>query len=134
MAALTLRRFPHKEALLSLGIALSRLAGIGLVAIGVSGSLALAAGTAFGKDFVSSNPPDVTYTVERCADFLEYYPQETCRMAATAHHFDEVVTYRLAAGLLGLFVLAGERVLAARPVSRKAPLPPGIIEAAGATA
>ena len=64
MAALTFRRFPHKEALLSLGIALSRVAGIDLVAIGVSGALALAAGTAFGKDFVSGNLPDVTYTAE----------------------------------------------------------------------
>jgi len=135
MAALALRRFPPIPSILSLGLGLSRVVGAGLLAIGISGALALAAGTTLGKDFVSGDPLGVTYTAERCAELLEYYPEGSCAAAATAHHFDEVVTYRLAAGILGLLVLAGERFLVPGILRRLAqPLPPGIIDAAGATA
>ena len=47
MAALAFRRFPPAASLLSLGLGLSRIVGAGLVAIGISGVLALAAGSAF---------------------------------------------------------------------------------------
>jgi len=134
MAAIALRRVPPIQSLLSLGLGLSRLAGIGLVAIGISGAVSLAAGGAFGKDFVSGDPPGVTYTAERCAELIGYYPEGTCRTAATAHHFDEVVTYRIVASVLGLLVLAGG-LLVPRTLGRPAGLlPPGIIDAAGATA
>ena len=135
MAALAFRRFPPTASLLSLGLGLSRIVGAGLVAIGISGVLAFAAGSAVGKDFVSGDPPGVTYTAERCAELLEYYPGGSCGAAATAHHFDEVVTYRLVAGFLGLLVLAGERFLVPGTLRRLAPpLPPGITDVAGATA
>jgi hypothetical protein len=82
-------------------------AGIGLVGIGVSGAVAAGMGAAFGKTFVSADASGVTYTAARCADFREYHPDATsCEAAATAHHFDEVITYRLAAGVLGVAVLA----------------------------
>ncbi len=84
------------------------LAGVGLVGIGVSGALAGGMGTAFGKDFVAGDVAGVTYTPARCADYLEYHPEAgTCDSAATAHHFDETVQYRLAAGVLGALVLGG---------------------------
>src|SRR5204862_279998 len=52
--------------------------------------------------------PGVTYTVERCADYFEYFPNaRDCADAATQHHFEEVVTSRGAAGVLGLLVLSG---------------------------
>jgi len=135
MVAIAFRRLPQLPALLSLGLALTRLAGLGLVAIGISGGIAFAAGTLFGKDFVSGDRAGVTYTPDRCAELLEYYPGRSCEEAATAHHFDEMVTIRPAAGLLGLLVLGAERLLVPGSMRRKAPpLPPGIIEAAGATA
>ena len=84
------------------------LGGIGLLAIGVSGLVAGLLGLAFGKPFVSGDGPGVTYTSQRCADFLEYHPEAgSCSAAAVAHHFDEVVFYRLYAGVLGLLALAG---------------------------
>jgi hypothetical protein len=82
------------------------LAGVGLVAVGASGALAAGMGAAFGKDFVAGDPSGVTYTKARCDYFLEYYPHEgTCAKAAVAHHYDEVVMYRVGAGVLGLLAL-----------------------------
>ena len=83
------------------------LGAVGLLAIGLSGLLAAAGGAALGKAFVSGDGPDVTYSATRCADLQEYHPSPTCEQAATGHHYDEVVGYRLAAGVLGLVVLGG---------------------------
>jgi hypothetical protein len=86
---------------------LTLVGAIGLLAIGLSGLLAWGAGAAFGKPFVSGDAPGVTYTAARCAEYHEYAPGEpTCAKAAVAHHFTEVVGYRLDAGILGLVVLA----------------------------
>ena len=81
---------------------------VGMLAIGASAVLAVAARAAFGLPFVSGDTNGVTYTAARCADFREYHPEATtCEAAATLHHYDEVVSYRLAAGVLGLVVLLG---------------------------
>jgi hypothetical protein len=136
MTALALRYFPTLPSLVALDVALLRLLGAGLVAIGISGGIAFMLGTALNKGFVSGDAPGVTYTPERCAELLEYFPgAPDCAAAATAHHFDEVVTYRLAAGALGILVLAAGRFLFRGDLRRRArPLPPGIVDAAGATA
>ncbi len=85
---------------------MARLAAVGLLAIGVSGLLAGGMGLLFGKRFVAGDPPGITYTTARCADFFEYAPgASTCEEAGTEHHFSEVVDYRVAAGVLGLVVL-----------------------------
>ena len=90
------------------------LGAVGLVAIGMSGVLAAAAGTAVGKSWVAGDPPSVRYSAARCADFLEYEPHaRSCELAATEHHFVEVVDYRIAAGLVGAFTL-GACVLLSR--------------------
>ena len=82
------------------------LGGIGLAAIGVSGLVAAGMGGLFGERFVSGDAPGISYTPDRCADFLEYAPHaRTCEEAATIHHFGEVVDYRVAAGVLGLLAL-----------------------------
>lgn len=99
-------RLLHAGLIRQLVMAALLLGGIGLVSIGVSGGLAAGMGAVGGKRFVSGDLPGMTYTPARCAYFLEYYPKEgTCEKAATAHHFDEVVQYRVAAGVLGLLVL-----------------------------
>jgi hypothetical protein len=79
-----------------------RLVAIGLIAVGISGIIAWGLGAVAGKAFVAGNPPGVAYTTARCREFLEYVPHaRSCAAAATAHHFDEVVWYRVAAGVLG---------------------------------
>lgn len=94
--------------LTQLALALVLIAGIGLVGIGASGAVARGMGSVFGKAFVSADTNGVTYTAARCADFREYHPEaRSCEAAAIAHHFDEVVNYRLAAGILGVAVLFG---------------------------
>lgn len=100
----TVRRTVLREAL----HALVRLAGVGLIAIGVSGVLAQLFGWLAGERFVSGDRLGVSYTPERCADFFEYFPNaKDCEAAATLHHFGEVVQYRVAAGVLGLILLGG---------------------------
>jgi hypothetical protein len=92
---------------------------IGLLAIGLSGLVAWGAGAAFGKAFVSGDGQGVTYTAQRCAEYHEYAPGEpTCAVAAAAHHFTEVVGYRLGAGFLGLLAL-GVWLVAMRPWRRR---------------
>jgi hypothetical protein len=84
-----------------------RLAIAGSLAVGVSGAMADAMGAAYGRSFVSGDPPGVYYTKARCADYFEYEPHAgTCEQAATLHHFGETVDYRVAAGILGLTALA----------------------------
>jgi hypothetical protein len=85
-----------------------RLGAIALAAVGVSGLVAELFGRVFGARFVSGDLPGTSYTPARCAYFLEYFPQAgSCAHAAELHHRGEVVEYRVAAGVLGLLVLAG---------------------------
>ncbi len=109
-------------------LAFALLAGVGLVAIGVSGALAAGMGMAFGQDFVAGDVAGVTYTPGRCADYYGYHPEaRSCEAAATAHHFDETVQYRVAGGVLGLAVLAGLFVVRrSRALGRIIPLGDGV--------
>jgi hypothetical protein len=101
------RRFdPPRLALAPLVTATWHLFAVGLLAIGASGLLSIGARAGWGSQFVAGDPPDVTYTAARCADFEEYHPEvATCRAAAGAHHADEVELYRVAAGVLGAVTL-----------------------------
>lgn len=96
------------EMMRHLAASLVFLGGIGLAAIGASGLLAWGMGATFGKSFIAGDPPGVTYTAARCADFLEYFPHAaSCNEAALDHHYEEVLFYRELAGGLGVIVLAG---------------------------
>ena len=64
--------------------------------------------------------PGVTYTAQRCAEYLEYFPDAGgCAQAAALHHWGEVVEYRVAVGVLGLLVLGGFLVWRRRPEGRQ---------------
>jgi hypothetical protein len=110
--------------------------GIGLIAIGMSGVVASILGAVWGHGFVAADLPGVTYTPQRCAQYAELAPgHATCEQAAIAHHFGEVVQYRMAAGMLGLLVLVAYSawIFLARRTGRSTSLiPPTWFEAVGA--
>jgi len=111
--------------------------GIGLVAIGISGLVADAFGAFWSTSFVAGDFPGVTYTAARCAQYAQLAPgYATCEQAATAHHFGEVVQYRVAAGVLGLLVLLAYRgwVALQRRRGRSTALVPVTLVGAGGAA
>jgi hypothetical protein len=58
-------------------------------------------------------------TPQRCAEFLEYFPNAGgCEQAAALHHWGEVVEYRVAVGVLGLLVLGAFLLWRRRPDRR----------------
>jgi hypothetical protein len=115
----------------SLALGILFLGWVGFVSIGVSGVVAAGMQAAFGAGFLAGDIPGVTYTPDRCADLKEYAPSSSsCADAAALHHSDETVTYRLAAGVLGLLMF-GVWLIARRGAARKDRLPAGLVEAAG---
>jgi hypothetical protein len=103
------------------------LGAVGLVAIGASGALAELFGRVFGAAFVAGDLPGTTYSSQRCAEFLEYFPDAgSCEQAAALHHWGEVVEYRVAAGVLGLLVL-GTVLLWRRRRRGQEPPYPGVL-------
>jgi hypothetical protein len=120
---------------LQIVLTLGLLGGVGLAAIGASGALAAAMGGVFGKSFVAGDGYGVTYTPPRCAQYLRLDPgAANCTQAALDDHFDEIVFYRLAVGVLGLATLAGCWVVRRRfrALLRTASLPALFGDTAGA--
>jgi hypothetical protein len=108
------------------------LAAIGLVAVGLSGVLALGARVTMGSSFVAGDSTGVTYTSARCADLERLAPgSSSCTAAASAHHAAEVGLDRIAAGLLGGAALGGWwLVLRRRPSAFPLDLEPVLAAAA----
>ena len=97
---------------------------LGLVVIGVSGLVSWALEAIWGPAFLAGDVNGVTYTAARCADFLGFFPQAAdCAAAAAMHHSDEIVSERLAAGVLGLLLLLAwllvRRIRGAVPIARE---------------
>lgn len=80
---------------------------LGLAVVGLSGLVSWVLEAIWGPAFLAGDVNGVTYTPARCADFLGFFPQAgTCAAAAAMHHSDEIVSERLAAGILGIVLLA----------------------------
>lgn len=110
--------------------------GVGMLAIGASGVLALSFRAVFGDRFVAGDSIGVIYTASRCADFLEYAPDAvTCEAAASEHHAGEVVDLRIGAGMLGAVVLVGRWLVRRRGIPKGPPaqLPDGFVATIGAS-
>ncbi|WP_423183279.1 permease prefix domain 1-containing protein [Arthrobacter sp. NyZ413] len=105
------------------------LAAVGAIAVGLSGALSELFGRVWGAGFVSGDLPGVAYTAARCAVLQAPYPGLDCAQAAAAHHWGEIVEYRVALGVLGLVLLLVWRVL-----PRDTALPAGLVPSLAAAA
>ncbi len=93
---------------------------IGLLAIGVSGLVSELLGRVGSPGFVAGDRFGVTYTAQRCAEYLQLSPgSKDCASAAAMDHWGEVVVGRVGAGVLGLLAL-GVYLLARHSVLRGA--------------
>ena len=116
----------------ALAVAVLFLAWVGFLSIGVSGVVAAGMQAAFGAGFVAGDLPDVTYTADRCAELKEYAPANaSCEEAAALHHADETITYRIAAGVLGLVLLGLWALVRRRGALGPGRLPDGLVAGAG---
>ena len=101
----------HLPDLLRPNLYLARMLTVGLIAIGVSGAACQVVGWRMGDHALAADQASAHLSVARCDDLTEYYPTKTCAAAEMAHHADEIVSYRIAAGVLGVVALAGYLLL-----------------------
>jgi hypothetical protein len=102
-----LRRFPALVVLGDLVMSAWMLAGVGLLAIGVSGLVAEAMNAAFGPRFVGAIPSAARFTAATCRSWLADNPgAHTCTQAAILETSGDAVRLRLLAGIAGLVLLA----------------------------
>jgi hypothetical protein len=83
-----------------------KLAGTGLIAIGVSGLVVALMNVAFGRAFTGQAPAGVPLRKAACASWMSLWP--SARTCATAHMLEassDAVVLRVAAGLAGAGIL-----------------------------
>lgn len=74
-----------------------------MLAIGLSGLIVAGLAGLGGQAFVVDPVTPGVYGPERCSDFFGFYPNSaSCEEAAASHHYDELLDYRAAAGVMGL--------------------------------
>jgi hypothetical protein len=94
---------------------LAQMVAVGLIAIGLSGMLCGLVRYRYGDHTLALDSQSAQLSASRCADLMEYHPEKTtCAAAELAHHADEIVEYRLAAGVMGLLALAAYFVVRSR--------------------
>ena len=105
-AAAGAARRPSVVALLAQGLwGVLTLAGLGLIAVGVSGGLAALFNAVSGPGFVGALPQ--TYPAPTCAYYLSIQPGATsCAQAAMWENSHDAVALRLLAGLAGAALIA----------------------------
>lgn len=102
-----LRRFPGLAVLGDLVRSAWMLAGVGLLAIGISGLVAQVMNAAFGPRFVGAIPGGARITAAACRPWLADNPgAHTCTQAAILETSGDAVRLRLLAGIAGLVLLA----------------------------
>jgi hypothetical protein len=93
----------------------AQMVAVGLIAIGLSGVVCGLIRYRYGDHTLALDSQSAQLSASRCADLMEYHPEKTtCAAAELAHHADEIVEYRLAAGVLGLLALGAYVVVRSR--------------------
>ena len=92
--------------------ALSLVTALALLAIALSGLAALAFGQFFGETFVAGDPSGTEYATWQCQAFQAGEADaSSCYAAATARHFDDLVSDRLTTAIPGLLLLGAYRLI-----------------------
>jgi len=115
-------------------LAAALVAGIALVAVGISGLVAWLLVVVRGDQFLTAPWGPGTYTAADCARWMAADPGHNCVAAMLDDHVGDILLQRMAAGVLGVLALAGYAVLRRRWRDRATmtALPAGSAEAVGA--
>lgn len=106
-----LRRFPPLAVLSDLVMSAWMLAGVGLLAIGISGLVAEVMNAALGPRFVGAIPSGARLTAATCRSWLADNPAaHNCAQAAILETSGDAVRLRLLAGIAGLILLAAHHL------------------------
>jgi hypothetical protein len=118
--AWSLEACPPRPVWRSLPAQFAPLAGVGLVAIGLSGLLARVMTSLWGTTFMFADPPGTTYSNADCRYWESIHPHaNSCTNAYLAESLSDGLHARYAAGLLGLVLLG---VIAVRQHHRRGPM------------
>lgn len=91
------------------------LAGVALVAVGLSGAVTAIMVAAGGRVFAFADPAGTNYSAADCAHWLGQHPgADTCARAALDEAVSDGLLQRFAAGVVGVIVLAAVAFLAHR--------------------
>jgi len=83
-----------------------KLAGIGLIAVGISGLVVLVMNLAFGREFTGQAPTGVSFPRADCAYWMRLWPgAHTCATAHMLEASSDAVVLRVGAGLMGVALL-----------------------------
>ncbi|HTT52275.1 MAG TPA: permease prefix domain 1-containing protein [Streptosporangiaceae bacterium] len=103
-----LRRLPSTAVLADLVMSGWKLGSVGLLAVGASGLVAAAMNAIFGRPFVGAQLRGTTLPAASCRYWLSNWPgAHSCTQAYLLESSSDAVSLRVAAGLLGLLLLAG---------------------------
>jgi hypothetical protein len=103
-----------------------KLAGTGLIAVGVSGIVVLLMNIVFGRAFTGQAPAGVSFPQARCAYWLSVWPgARTCAAAHMLEASSDAVILRAGAGVIGTALLLAYGVV--RYVQRRRGRGPAVV-------
>jgi hypothetical protein len=89
-----------------------KLAGIGLIAVGISGLVVLLMNLAFGRGFTGQAPAGVSFQKADCAYWMNLWPgAHTCATAHMLEASSDAVVLRVGAGMMGAALLVAYSVV-----------------------
>lgn len=107
-----------------------KLGSIGLLAIGASGLVVAAMNRVFGHQFVGGAPAGWKVPPAECQRWLQLWPGvHSCAQAAVMENSSDAVSLRVAAGILGLVLLAVYAVVRLRRARSADVLPDAFVPA-----
>jgi len=96
-----------RAVLADLTVSAWKLGGAGLTAVGVSGLLALLMNLTLGRGYVGQPPAGASFSKADCSYWLAGWPgARTCAQAAMLEASSDAVVLRVAAGIIGIAMLA----------------------------